>query len=51
EADAEETRRISRLSFGLKGMEDYYLFFKERRAITAEAQFDVNSFKAKFPDI
>ncbi|MCD7472290.1 hypothetical protein HAX54_013354, partial [Datura stramonium] len=51
EADTEEIRRISRLHFGFEGMEAYYLSFKERQAITIEARFDVNSFKADFPDI
>ncbi|MCD7447418.1 hypothetical protein HAX54_029092 [Datura stramonium] len=32
-------------------MEAYYLSFKENRSITAEAQFEVASFKDDFPDI
>ncbi|MCD7465974.1 hypothetical protein HAX54_002262 [Datura stramonium] len=32
-------------------MEEYYLSFKKRHVIHAEAQFDVNSFRIAFPDI
>ncbi|MCD7472801.1 hypothetical protein HAX54_014164, partial [Datura stramonium] len=31
--------------FGLDGMEDFYITFKEKRIIHAKAQFDAKSFK------
>ncbi|MCD7463877.1 hypothetical protein HAX54_051624 [Datura stramonium] len=37
--------------FGLEGMEEFYIAFKEKRVIHAEAQFDAESFKMACPDI
>ncbi|MCD7450430.1 hypothetical protein HAX54_006223, partial [Datura stramonium] len=37
--------------FGLEGMEEFYIAFKEKRVIHAEAQFDAESFKTACPDI
>ncbi|MCE3215013.1 hypothetical protein HAX54_000539 [Datura stramonium] len=37
--------------FGVEGMEECYMDFKEKRVIHAEAQFDVESFKTACPDI
>ncbi|MCE3049814.1 hypothetical protein HAX54_045841 [Datura stramonium] len=48
---SEEAHPISQLFFGLDNMEAYYFSFKEKRSITAEAQFEVESFKDDFPNI
>ncbi|MCD9646826.1 hypothetical protein HAX54_037022, partial [Datura stramonium] len=37
--------------FGLEAMEKFYITFKEKRIIHAEAQFDAESFKTACPDI
>ncbi|MCE3052146.1 hypothetical protein HAX54_051668, partial [Datura stramonium] len=37
--------------FGLEGKEEFYIAFKEKHVIHAEAQFDAESFKTAFPDI
>ncbi|MCD9642455.1 hypothetical protein HAX54_029284, partial [Datura stramonium] len=37
--------------FGLEGMDEFYIDFKEKCFIHAEAQFDVESFKTACPDI
>ncbi|MCD9558997.1 hypothetical protein HAX54_016711, partial [Datura stramonium] len=37
--------------FGLEGMEEFYITFKEKKGIPVEAQFDAESFKATCPDI
>ncbi|MCD9638308.1 hypothetical protein HAX54_022183 [Datura stramonium] len=37
--------------FRLEGMEEFYLAFKEKRVIHAEAQFDIESFKTACPYI
>ncbi|MCE5166038.1 hypothetical protein HAX54_014256, partial [Datura stramonium] len=46
-----EEERISRLCSGLEGIEAFYLSFKEKRAIIEEARFNIDSFRADFPDI
>ncbi|MCD7472938.1 hypothetical protein HAX54_014374 [Datura stramonium] len=51
EVDVEETKRISQLRFWLEGMEAYYLSFKKKQPIMAEARFDVDSFKDDFLNI
>ncbi|MCE2055404.1 hypothetical protein HAX54_042529 [Datura stramonium] len=50
ESELAEEERISQLLFGLEGMETYYLSFKEKRAMTEETIFNVDSFKDDFPD-
>ncbi|MCD7453629.1 hypothetical protein HAX54_021682 [Datura stramonium] len=47
----EEAQCISQLHFGLDEMEAYYVSFKGKRYITAEAQFEVKSLKDGFPNI
>ncbi|MCD9638959.1 hypothetical protein HAX54_023182 [Datura stramonium] len=37
--------------FGMEGMEEFYIAFKEKPVIYAEAQFDAESFKTAYPDI
>ncbi|MCE0480730.1 hypothetical protein HAX54_037822, partial [Datura stramonium] len=51
EVDEEETMRISQMHFGLPIMEDYYIAFKEKRAITEESRFDIDYFEMDFPDL
>ncbi|MCD9646411.1 hypothetical protein HAX54_036221 [Datura stramonium] len=51
EVDVEEARRVSQLLFEIEGMEAYYISFKEKWPIIVEAQFDIDSFQADFPDI
>ncbi|MCE0481319.1 hypothetical protein HAX54_038997 [Datura stramonium] len=48
---SEEAQRIQFNRFGLARMEKYYVSFKEKRSIHAEAQIEVESFKNSFPDI
>ncbi|MCD9643258.1 hypothetical protein HAX54_030556 [Datura stramonium] len=51
ESEAEEAKRIDQLQFGLDKMEAYYVSFKEKRSITIEARFEIESFKDDFLDI
>ncbi|MCD7469561.1 hypothetical protein HAX54_008673 [Datura stramonium] len=48
---SKEAQCISQLHFGLDRMEAYYLSFKEKRSITVEAQFELESYKDDFPNI
>ncbi|MCE3049852.1 hypothetical protein HAX54_045933 [Datura stramonium] len=50
-AKSDEEKQIDQLSFGLNMMKNYYVQFKEKKSINAEARFDVDSFKDDFPDI
>ncbi|MCD9559251.1 hypothetical protein HAX54_017112, partial [Datura stramonium] len=47
---SDEAQCIAQLVFGLDRMEAYYVFFNEKRSITSEAQFEVESFKDDFPN-
>ncbi|MCD9642639.1 hypothetical protein HAX54_029527 [Datura stramonium] len=48
---SDEAQHIAQLIFGLGRMEAYYVSFKEKRSITVEAQFEVQSFKDDFRNI
>ncbi|MCD7459899.1 hypothetical protein HAX54_042216, partial [Datura stramonium] len=46
---SDEAQRIAHIRFGLDGMEEYYVSFKEKRSIHVETQFEVESFKTDSP--
>ncbi|MCE0480856.1 hypothetical protein HAX54_038020 [Datura stramonium] len=50
-AESDKEKRIDQLRFGLNKMKNSYVQCKEKRSITVEARFEVNSFKDNFPNI
>ncbi|MCD7458122.1 hypothetical protein HAX54_037369 [Datura stramonium] len=46
-----QSTRIEHIHFGLAGMEEYYMSFKEKWSIHAKTQFEVESFKIDFSNI
>ncbi|MCE3050339.1 hypothetical protein HAX54_047005, partial [Datura stramonium] len=50
-AESNKEMQINQLHFGLNKMKNYYVQYKEKWSITAEARFEVDSFKDDFPDI
>ncbi|MCE0482114.1 hypothetical protein HAX54_040516 [Datura stramonium] len=49
--EADDSKRIDPLRFGINKMQTYYVYLKEKRYINAEARFKVESFKDDLQDI